>query len=96
MSEMVELKKEEQTHVYSYGWVDQKAGIAHIPVDRAMEILARNGLPKVAAPAPTPGTPPNTSIPSATKRDEAGPEMSSPTPSKTDEPRHEARPGGKP
>ncbi len=96
MSEMVDLKKEEQGHVYSYGWVDKKAGIAHIPVDRAMEILAKDGLPKVAAPAPVPGTPPNTSIPSGTKRDDAGPEMSAPTPAKKDEPRAEAKPGGKP
>jgi hypothetical protein len=29
----------------SYGWVDEKAGIAHIPIDRAMEIIAQRGLP---------------------------------------------------
>jgi hypothetical protein len=29
----------------SYGWVDQKAGIAHIPIDRAMELIAQRGLP---------------------------------------------------
>ena len=23
----------------SYGWVDQQAGIAHIPIDRAMELV---------------------------------------------------------
>jgi hypothetical protein len=28
-----------------YGWVDRNAGIAHIPIERAMEIVARSGLP---------------------------------------------------
>jgi hypothetical protein len=74
-AELVEMKVEERKFTDSYGWVDRKAGIARIPVARAMEILAKTGLPKVAAPPPAPGTPPNTSIPPATKRDEAGPEM---------------------
>ena len=29
----------------SYGWVDEKAGIVRIPVDRAMHILLQKGLP---------------------------------------------------
>ncbi|MDB6064255.1 MAG: hypothetical protein JWR26_463 [Pedosphaera sp.] len=29
----------------SYGWVDPKAGIVRIPIDRAMEILSQKGLP---------------------------------------------------
>lgn len=36
--------KEEET-LNSYGWVDQKAGIAHIPIERAMELVAQQGLP---------------------------------------------------
>ena len=74
MSDLVRMKEEEQQRINSYGWVDRKAGIARIPVDRAMAILAKTGLPKVAAPVPVPGAPPNTSIPPGTKRDEAGPE----------------------
>ncbi|MCC6486551.1 MAG: hypothetical protein IT364_03560 [Candidatus Hydrogenedentes bacterium] len=31
--------------VNSYGWVDQAAGVAHIPVDVALEIVAKKGLP---------------------------------------------------
>ena len=34
----------------SYGWVDEKAGIAQIPVKEAMKIIAEKGLPS-AAPA---------------------------------------------
>jgi len=36
--------KEEQT-LNSYGWVDQKAGVIRIPIDRAMALIAQQGLP---------------------------------------------------
>lgn len=36
--------KEEET-LNSYGWIDQKAGVAHIPIERAMELIAQRGLP---------------------------------------------------
>ena len=29
----------------SYGWIDRKAGLAHIPIERAIEIIARSGIP---------------------------------------------------
>jgi hypothetical protein len=38
------LLSEEKT-LYSYGWVDEKAGTVHIPIERAMELLAQRGLP---------------------------------------------------
>lgn len=43
----------------SYGWVDRGAGIARIPIDRAMELLVARGLPPAkpvvaATPAPSP------------------------------------------
>ncbi len=53
--ELVQMVREEKARIASYGWVDPKAGIARIPVDRAMEILAEKGLPRVAAPPPTAG-----------------------------------------
>jgi hypothetical protein len=31
--------------LYGYGWVDQKNGIAHIPIQRAIDIVAQRGLP---------------------------------------------------
>lgn len=33
-----------------YGWVDRQAGIAHIPIDRAMAILAERGWPRISQP----------------------------------------------
>ena len=39
--------------LYGYGWVDQKAGIAHIPVQRAIDLVLQNGLPTRPASAQT-------------------------------------------
>ncbi len=41
--------KEEQT-LHSYGWVDKDAGTMHIPIDRAMQLIAQRGLPVHAQP----------------------------------------------
>ncbi len=95
--ELVQMVREEKARIASYGWVDPKAGIARIPVDRAMEILVEKGLPKVAAPPPTEGAPPNTTIPPAGKREEAGPAENQPAiQKKADQLRLESQQGGKP
>jgi hypothetical protein len=36
----------------SYGWLDEKAGVAQIPVKEAMKIIAEKGLPGAAPAAP--------------------------------------------
>lgn len=41
-----------------YGWVDRRAGIAHIPIDRAMAILAERGWPEVPQPEGGPAAEP--------------------------------------
>ena len=43
----------QQAALNSYGWVDRNSGSAHIPVERAMELLAQQGLP-VFENTPTP------------------------------------------
>ena len=35
----------EKELIESYGWVDQKQGVARIPIRRAMELLAERGMP---------------------------------------------------
>ena len=40
------LTEEEKAVLESYAWVDRSAGLARIPIDRAMEIAASKGLPK--------------------------------------------------
>ncbi len=37
------LAEEQQLH--SYGWVDKNAGVVHIPIEQAMQLLAQRGLP---------------------------------------------------
>jgi hypothetical protein len=44
-AELERMKQVERARLTSYGWVDQKAGIARIPVERALEIAAQKGLP---------------------------------------------------
>jgi hypothetical protein len=34
----------------SYGWVDRKAGVVHLPIDRAMELSAQGVRPRASAP----------------------------------------------
>ena len=43
--EINEFRLQEEQRLNSYGWVDQKAGVAHIPIERAMELIAQRGLP---------------------------------------------------
>lgn len=38
-------RAQEAAQLNSYGWVNQPAGIAHIPIDRAIALLAEQGLP---------------------------------------------------
>lgn len=52
------LLKEEQT-LDSYGWVDQKAGVVRLPIERAMQLIAQRGLPttpRVGAAPPSEGS----------------------------------------
>jgi hypothetical protein len=35
----------QENQLNSYGWVDEKAGVAHIPIERAMELTIQRGLP---------------------------------------------------
>ena len=56
-ADLARLKTQSLDRLNTYGWVNREAGIAHIPIERAMDILARSGLPKVAAPPnPSPET----------------------------------------
>ena len=43
--DMQEMRRLENAILQNYGWIDQTAGIARIPIDQAMELLATRGLP---------------------------------------------------
>ena len=40
-----EIRAEDDKLVNSYGWVDQAHGIARIPIDRALDLVAQRGFP---------------------------------------------------
>jgi hypothetical protein len=43
--ELSELRAMEDLQLHSYRWVDAEAGIASIPIERAMDLIAKRGLP---------------------------------------------------
>ena len=52
-TELKGLQATEQEVLTSYGWVSKEAGIARIPIERAMQLVLERGLP-VSPPAPAP------------------------------------------
>jgi hypothetical protein len=40
-----DLRTHENKVLNSYGWVDKKAGVVHMPIDRAMDLVLQRGLP---------------------------------------------------
>ncbi len=38
-------RESEDKLLHDYGWIDQKAGVVRIPIDRAMDLLVERGLP---------------------------------------------------
>jgi hypothetical protein len=77
--DMDQLRTQDRKALTEYGWVDQANGVAHIPVDRAIAILAEKGLP------PTPpgaATAPGGTVPAETTPGEAAPSSAPPKPPK--------------
>ena len=51
------LRAEEFAYLHSYGWIDQQAGVAHLPIEKAEALLLQKGLPVRPGPVdPTEGT----------------------------------------
>lgn len=42
--DLIKLRAAEDARLNSYGWVDRKAGLVHIPIERAMELIVQRGL----------------------------------------------------
>jgi hypothetical protein len=51
---LAEFRAQEDALLTSYGWVEKDRGIARIPIDEAMKIVAARGLPKFQATAESP------------------------------------------
>ena len=55
--DLAAVRAEEDRTLTTYGWVDEKAGTVHIPIDEAMRLLAQRGE------APLPAMPPSATPP---------------------------------
>lgn len=52
-----EFRSAEEERLGSYGWMDRPTGMVHIPIERAMDLIARRGVGALtAAPAAVPAT----------------------------------------
>lgn len=57
-TELAPFRYQEEQKLNSYGWVDQNAGVARIPITKAMELIAQRGLPTT----PQAGTAPTSTV----------------------------------
>lgn len=59
VQDLAAVRQADQQLLTTYGWVDEQAGVVHIPIDVAMQIIAQRGLPPpVPMPAASPAGPP--------------------------------------
>jgi hypothetical protein len=70
--EINDFRMQEEKTLHSYGWVDQSAGVVHIPIDRAMQLLAQRGLPTRPQAGITPSSDVNTAKEAARRSDTSG------------------------
>jgi hypothetical protein len=45
VADMNKMRAQNNTQLYSYGYVDEKGGVVHVPIDQAIQQLAKQGLP---------------------------------------------------
>lgn len=70
--EITGFRLQEEKTLHSYGWVNANAGTMHIPIDRAMELVAQRGLPTKPQAGAVPPSPVNTARQAAEKSDTGG------------------------
>jgi hypothetical protein len=56
-SELAAMRAREEAKLNGWGWVDRGAGVAHVPVERALEAVAREGLAAPRESSAEAGTP---------------------------------------
>jgi hypothetical protein len=52
--DLVSVRKQEEELLHTYGWVDKERGVVSIPIARAMELIAKEGLQSRPAPSKAP------------------------------------------
>jgi hypothetical protein len=71
-TELNSFRYAEEEKLNSYGWVDQNAGTVHIPIERAMELVAQRGLPTTPQAGTMPLSPVNLARAAAEASDTSG------------------------
>lgn len=77
--DLAKVRAEEDLRLQKAGWVNRQQGVVRVPVDVAIDVIARRGVAPLAAPPATPatpgaapaaqpGTPPATAQPGAPQR----------------------------
>jgi hypothetical protein len=41
--DLAAFRQREDAQLHSYGWIDRSAGTVHIPIERAMDLMAEDG-----------------------------------------------------
>jgi hypothetical protein len=44
-TDLKQFRAEQNAFLHSYGWIDQPAGVARLPIEKAKELLLKQGLP---------------------------------------------------
>ncbi len=70
--EINDFRLQEEKQLNSYGWVDEKAGVAHIPIESAMQLIVDRGLPVAPKAGTVPPSPVNDARRAAAGSDTAG------------------------
>ncbi len=52
--DLMKMREDEDTFLNHYGWIDPDHGVVHVPIDQALNFVARTGLPKFKAVEPKP------------------------------------------
>src|SRR5207248_3444649 len=45
VTDLNKFRAQEEEILNSYGWVDESQGVAHIPIEQAIDVLVKRGLP---------------------------------------------------
>ena len=57
-ADLAQFRATEDATLNGYAWTDEAAGLAQVPIGRAMELMAEHGMPpRPAMPAPPPSAP---------------------------------------
>jgi hypothetical protein len=71
-TELNDFRYHEEEELNSYGWVDKNAGVAHIPIEQAMQLIAQKGLTTTPQTGIAPFSPVNLARAAAATSDTSG------------------------